>query len=77
MKFEKETYTKEEVKELVSWLINKCERDQERYITNESFIVELMKMPFWKRWFFGRSLMLKHLNKVLMTDTSNPTLEEI
>lgn len=77
MKLEKETYTKLEVKELVSWMMNKCERDQERYIANESFIVELMKMPRWKRWFFGRSMMLKHLNKTLMFETSNPTLEKL
>lgn len=65
MELEKETYTKEEVKQLCSWLMNKCERDQARYIANEKFICEFMQYPFWKRWLFGREIMLVHLEKML------------
>lgn len=76
MKIEKEIYTREEVKKLVSWLMNKCERDQERYIKDEEFLVELMTMNPLKRIFLSGKI-LKHLNEVLMTDTSNSILEEI
>lgn len=77
MKLEKETYTREEVKEFVSWLMNKCERDQERYMADERFIMEYLEYPFWKRLFFGRQILLNHLNQTLMFETSNPNIEEV
>lgn len=65
MNLDKETYTKDEVRELCSWLITKCERDQARYIANEKFICDYLELPFWKRWFFGREIILNHLEKLL------------
>lgn len=77
MKIEKETYTRDEVRELVSWLMNKCERDQERYMADERFIMEYLEYPFWKRLFFGRQILLNHLNQTLMIEPLKLTLEEI
>lgn len=68
MKLEKETYSKEEVKELLEWFMKKCERDQARYIADEQFIMEFIKMPWWKRCFFGRKILNDHLWKMVFSE---------
>jgi len=75
MKLEKETYTKEEVQKLCSWLMNKCVLDQERYIADEEFMIRFMKLPWWKRLFIGNRLINRHLYQVIMEDSPKPILE--
>ena len=47
------------------WLLDKCEKYQQRWIDSESFIFELLEMSFFKRAFsYGKILnFLKSLDK--------------
>jgi len=58
----KETYTKEEVAELLEWAVSKLNEAQTRYRANEDFLIDFHNLPFWKRWLFGRDIILKHLS---------------
>lgn len=64
----KETYTKEEVAKLLEWPIAKMGEYQQRYILTENFLFEYYDLPFWKRWFFGRDIILKHLSKMILNE---------
>lgn len=63
---DKNTYTKEEVAELLNCTFSKMKESQDRYITNEQFIMDYHQLPFWKRWLFGRDIILAHLQKMIL-----------
>jgi len=49
----------------MNWLMNKYEKSSDRYIADEKFIMEYIKLPFWKHVLFGKSMIKKHLEKML------------
>jgi hypothetical protein len=51
--------------EIVTSLLGRVEKCSERYIENEQFISDLLKMPLWKRIFLFRKTILDHLDKIL------------
>ena len=62
----KEIFTKEEVAKLLKWPISKMEEYQNRYIIHERFMMYYLELPFWKRWLFGRDIVLTHLQKMIL-----------
>ena len=49
----------------MEWLLKKCEKLTERYLEDEKFIISFVTMPFWKRLFFGKRIILNHLSYIL------------
>lgn len=64
----KETYTKEEVAELLEWTVSKLEENQRRYMENEEFLMDYFQLPFWKRWLFGQDIIIAHLKNVILNE---------
>ena len=46
-------------------LMQRFERSTDRYIDNEQFIKDLYDIPFWKRLFCLKSILLKHTKAML------------
>lgn len=47
----------------IEWLIDKLERNTNRYIDNEQFLMSVFDMPWWKRLFICKHI-LNHLRKI-------------
>lgn len=47
----------------VEWLIDKLERNTNRYMDNEQFLMSVLVMPWWKRLFIRKHI-LNHLRKI-------------
>lgn len=60
----KETYTKEEVAELLEWSISKLEEAQTRYILAEDFLLEFTEKPWYTRLFFGNTMIYEFVRSI-------------
>jgi hypothetical protein len=53
-------YTKSDL----NWLMRQCEMRSQRYMDDEELLLEIMKMPFWKRLFLRRKI-INHMKRML------------
>ncbi len=51
--------------ESLRWLMDAYEKSVDRYIADETFLMNYVQLPFWKRWLFGKKMVIKQLEKML------------
>jgi hypothetical protein len=49
----------------INHIVDKCAEYQQRYIDNEQFMITYLKLPFYKRWFYGNKIIIKYLEETL------------
>jgi len=54
---------KKELKD-ANWLMNKAEEYQDRYINAEKFILDILKMSWYKRIFILDKLIVNYIKKI-------------
>ena len=49
----------------MDWLLSQYEMSSKRNIKNEKFLADCLSLPFWKRLFLNKKIIIKHLQSVI------------